>query len=98
MATQSSGSECDLHGVSVKDGVRIARDRVEAWWEGGGREWARAGKVQGGGGYRVVTGVGRHSEGGKGRLGPAVGGMLVREGWKVEVGEGVLVVRGRVRR
>ncbi|MCJ1253477.1 hypothetical protein MMC24_001289 [Lignoscripta atroalba] len=98
VATQSSGSECDLHGVSVKDGVRIARDRVEAWWEGGGREWARAGKVQGGGGYRVVTGVGRHSEGGKGRLGPAVGGMLVREGWKVEVGEGVLVVRGRVRR
>jgi hypothetical protein len=31
-------------------------------------------------------------------LGPAVGKMLIREGWKVEVGNGVLVVTGVARR
>ncbi|MCJ1242395.1 hypothetical protein MMC14_010403 [Varicellaria rhodocarpa] len=61
-----------------------------------GRGRGRTGDEEGGA-FRIVTGVGRHSAGGRGRLGPAVGGMLVREGWRVEVGEGVLVVRGRVR-
>ena len=94
---QSTALVVDLHGVSVKDAVRIARERVQGWWGSGGQEWAREGRVLGGG-LRVVTGVGRHSEGGVGRLGPAVGGMLVREGWRVEVGEGVVEVVGRRRR
>jgi len=97
-AKQSTPTSVDLHGVSVKDAVRIARERVEGWWEGGAAEWARMGKVQGSGGYRIIVGLGRHSEGGKGRLGPAVGGMLVREGWRVEVGQGELVVWGRTRK
>lgn len=98
VASQSRSGEVDLHGVSVKDGVRIAKDRVERWWgaEGAG-EWVRQGKVVGSG-LRIVTGVGRHSEGGRGRLGPAVGAMLVKGGWKVEVTEGVVTVVGRARR
>lgn len=97
VTSQSRSGEVDLHGVTVKDAVNIARARVESWWEREGREWARQGKAMGGG-LRVITGAGRHSEGGKGRLGPAVGGMLVREGWKVEVGEGVVEVVGRARK
>lgn len=96
VASQSKAGEFDLHGVSVQDAVRIARGRVEAWWENGASEWARAGKVRTG--LRIVTGLGRHSEGKRGRLGPAVGGMLLREGWKVEIGEGVVVVVGRTRK
>lgn len=49
-------------------------------------------------GFRIITGVGRHSHDGTSRLGPAVGKMLAREGWRVEVGEGVLTVTGVVRR
>jgi len=97
-AKQSTRTSVDLHGVSVKDGVRIARERVEGWWQDGAAEWAREGKVQGSGRYRIIVGLGRHSEGGKGRLGPAVGGMLVREGWRVEVGQGELIVRGKARK
>lgn len=96
--SRSKAGEVDLHGVTVKDAVRIAQERVEIWWEAEGQEWARAGKAMGGRGLTIVTGVGRHSEGGKGKLGPAVGAMLVREGWKVEVGNGVVTVVGRVRR
>ncbi|KAL9005680.1 MAG: hypothetical protein Q9188_001539 [Gyalolechia gomerana] len=95
---QSRTGEVDLHGVSVKDAVRISQDQVEIWWEAEGQEWARAGKVMGGKGLRIVTGIGRHSEGGRGKLGPAVGAMLVREGWKVEIEQGVIHVTGKARR
>ncbi|KAL9603856.1 MAG: hypothetical protein Q9219_000965 [cf. Caloplaca sp. 3 TL-2023] len=98
VTAQSKIGEVDLHGVTVKDAVRIAQDQTERWWEAEGREWARAGKVMGGKGLRIVTGAGRHSEGGRGKLGPAVGATLVKEGWKVEVEQGVINVTGRARR
>lgn len=98
VSSQSKPGEVDLHGLNVKDAVRVSRDRVEAWWESEGREWARAGKVMNGGGLRIITGIGRHSAGGKAVLGPAVGRMLNDEGWKVQVGEGVVTVVGRARR
>lgn len=98
VASQSRAGEVDLHGVNVQEGVRIARERVQQWWGlEGGSEWAREGKVMGPG-LRIVTGVGKHSLGGKGKLGPAVGAMLLKEGWKVEVTEGVVTVVGRTRR
>lgn len=97
VASQSRPGEVDLHGTTVKDAVNIARARVENWWDREGMEWARQGKAMGGG-LRVITGAGRHSEGGRGRLGPAVGGMLVREGWKVEIGNGLIDVVGRARK
>lgn len=97
VSSQSRPGEVDLHGLNVKDAVRISRDRVEAWWEGEGREWARAGKVMNDGGLRIVTGLGRHSAGGRAVLGPAVGKMLNEEGWRVQVGNGVVKVVGRAR-
>lgn len=98
VSKQSRTGEIDLHGVNVQNAVRVARSRVHSWWDGGAAEWAREGKVQGGDGLKIVTGIGRHSEGGKSRIGPAVGAMLVREGWRVEIGEGTILVRGKVRK
>ncbi|KAK7534870.1 uncharacterized protein J3D65DRAFT_591571 [Phyllosticta citribraziliensis] len=94
VASQSSATSLDLHGVSVRDALRIARSAVQQWWDGLGERRIK-GWGDGGGEYRIVTGVGRHSDGGKAKIGPAVGRMLVREGWKVEVGSGVLSVTGR---
>ena len=86
----------------VRDAERIAPQRVAEWWEGlgesrvgvgvDGRWGGRRGGV--GDGFRIVTGKGVHSEGGKGKLGPAVTRKLVEQGWKVEVGTGVLYVTG----
>ncbi|KAL9104243.1 MAG: hypothetical protein Q9163_000791 [Psora crenata] len=97
VAGQSKAGEVDLHGVTVRYAVDIVREKVEEWWEREGREWAREGKVRDDG-LRVITGKGRHSEGRKGRLGPAVGAMLVKEGWKVKISPGVIDVMGRARR
>lgn len=92
---QSRAGEIDLHGVCVKDAVRIARERVEGWW--GSERVGRSGKAMGPG-LQFVTGLGKHSEGGKSRLGPAVASMLIREGWKVEIGTGVVTIVGRARK
>ncbi|KAI9926869.1 hypothetical protein MW887_003967 [Aspergillus wentii] len=97
--SQSTSTMLDLHGVSVQDGVRIASDRVAEWWESmGDAKYIRGGGNLARDGYRIVTGVGRHSHDGTSRLGPAVGKMLAREGWRVEVGMGVLTVVGIARR
>ena len=97
VARQSRPGEVDLHGVSVSDATRITKVEVEQWWEREGREWSREGKAMVGG-LRIITGVGRHSDGGRGKLGPAVKAMLQRDEWKIEEGEGVFEVVGRVRR
>ena len=97
VARQSKRGEVDLHGVSVSDATRITKAEVEQWWQREGQEWSREGKVMVGG-LRIITGVGRHSDGGRGKLGPAVKAMLQREEWKIEEGEGVFEVVGRVRR
>ena len=92
VARQTSKTQLDLHGVSVKDALRISREKVTNWWHE-----SREDRIGGGGagtGYKIVTGMGLHSEGGRGKLGPAVGKMLIREGWKIEVRGGYLLVIG----
>ncbi|KAB2580798.1 Smr domain-containing protein [Lasiodiplodia theobromae] len=96
VAAQSSPAQLDLHGVSVSDAKRIARQRVAEWWAALGEDRIRgyAGAKGRATEYRIVTGVGRHSDGGKAKIGPAVMKMLVAEGWKIEVGSGFLTVSG----
>lgn len=109
---QSQPTALDLHGVSVQDAVRIASERVALWWHSLGEarhihnNSSGSGSSGGGGGgaarrrleFHIITGLGRHSHNGTARLGPAVGRALARDGWKVEVGSGVLTVTGVVRR
>lgn len=98
-AAQSTATTLDLHCVSVKDAVRIAEQRVGAWWDGLGESRARMGNGRAvGDGYRIVTGVGRHSDGGVAKVGPAVVRALVKDGWKVEIASGVLMVMGKAKR
>jgi hypothetical protein len=100
VAQQSSSTILDLHGVTVADATRIARQRTQLWWNSlGEQRIAEYGGARGGvGNYRIVVGLGRHSVDGRGKLGPAVVKALVKEGWKVEVGSGELLVTGLVRR
>lgn len=99
VSSQSSPTSLDLHGVSVQSATRIAKERTRAWWDNLGEARIPGGGRHGAGdGYRIITGLGRHSEGGRGKIGPAVVRALVKEGWKIEVGTGELVVTGLVRK
>ncbi|KAF1922999.1 uncharacterized protein M421DRAFT_426227 [Didymella exigua CBS 183.55] len=96
VASQSSSTILDLHGVTVADATRIAKQKTQVWWSSlGERRIAEYGGARGGvGEYRIIVGLGRHSADGRGRLGPAVVRALVKEGWKVEAGSGEVVVTG----
>jgi hypothetical protein len=96
VAMQSSRTQLDLHGLNVKDAVRISREKVTAWWHELGEQRAGARHISAE--YQIITGKGNHSEGSRGKLGPTVGKMLIREGWKVEVRGGRLVVMGIAKR
>ncbi|KAF1359145.1 hypothetical protein EJ07DRAFT_178751 [Lizonia empirigonia] len=100
VAQQSSSTILDLHGVTVADATRIARQRTQMWWNSlGEQRIAEYGGARGGvGSYRIVVGLGRHSADGRGKLGPAVVKALVKEDWKIEVGSGELLVTGMNKR
>jgi hypothetical protein len=89
---QSTPRNIDLHGVRVQDGVRIARQRAQAWWDGLGEMRVRRAKENS---LTIVTGIGRHSAGGVSQLRQAVAAALVQDGWKVQVETGRFVITGR---
>lgn len=98
VTSQSSATQVDLHGVTVKEATRIACERTQLWWDGLGETRIPGGGRNIGHGLRIVTGVGRHSERGVAKLGPAVMRVLLADGWRIEVGTGVLTVTGRMKR
>lgn len=89
---QSTRTSIDLHGVYVQDGVRIARERVQAWWAGLGDFKSEKARQQH---FTVITGLGRHSAGGVSQLRQAVAAALLQDGWKLQVETGHFVVKGR---
>lgn len=96
---QSSSTVLDLHGVSVAEAVRIASQRTRYWWQSlGDAKYASGGGGPARAGYKIITGIGSHSKNHAPRIGPAVSKMLVREGWRIEIGHGELIVTGKARR
>lgn len=89
---QSTPASIDLHGVTVRDGTRIARERVQGWWDNLGEFRTRKAREQP---FTVVTGLGRHSAGGVSQLRKAVAAALLQDGWKMSVETGKFVVSGR---
>lgn len=89
---QSSGQTIDLHGVSVQDGTRIARQRTTDWWQRLGEYKTQTARMRP---LVIITGIGRHSAGGVSQLRRSVAAALLQDGWKVEVGTGNFTIRGR---
>ncbi|KAH0611409.1 uncharacterized protein H6S33_010674 [Morchella sextelata] len=95
ISSNSTLNNLDLHGVTVSQGVRFAREKTTDWWVRQRREQELAG-----GGRREVTpfhivcGAGRHSKDGIPQLLPAVTKVLVKEGWRVVCDHGKVVVVG----
>jgi len=87
----ASQDTIDLHGVEVSHGVRIARERVWAWWNNLGEYRAQEARR----GFTVITGLGRHSSGGVSRLRQSVAAALVEDGWRVTVETGRFKITGR---
>ncbi|VUC23187.1 unnamed protein product [Clonostachys rosea] len=89
---QSTSTSIDLHGVTVLDGIRIARQRVQSWWDNLGESRVRKAREQS---LTVITGIGRHSAGGVSRLRQGVAAALFQDGWKMRIETGRFVITGR---
>jgi hypothetical protein len=85
-------NELDLHGVAVKDALRLVEEGITAWW-------ARVvvirerGEVKALESFVVIVGKGERSRGGS-KLGPAVAGWLRRNGWGFQEARGEIIVWG----
>lgn len=89
----------DLHGVFVADGTRIAMQAIREWWdqmendprvERLGRSGLAKERP-----FKIVTGQGRHSDGGRSKLRPALLKTLGEDGWLLKVGTGHFDIIGR---
>lgn len=92
-ASQKSGgdkTDLDLHGLSVHEALVVVKQGVNAWYSG--TRMLESGSLVTP--FRVVTGLGTHSVNGEARLLPAVRKYLEREGWKVTVSGGSILVTG----
>ncbi|WVQ80699.1 hypothetical protein IAT38_002804 [Cryptococcus sp. DSM 104549] len=99
---ETRNRDVDLHHLTRAEATLVALNAAKTWWayEGERRAepWGPAGRKEKDGRLVVIVGVGRHSVGRKGVLGPAVYKALDEAGWKVGQGEadrGYLVVRGK---
>jgi Smr domain len=92
VASKSSLNQIDLHGVSVKDALRLVEEGVTAWWARIGVIRER-GEIKAVENFVVVVGRGERHKGGS-RLGPAVAHWLRRNGWGFTETEGALIVWG----
>ena len=100
-----SGHTIDLHHLTIHEATTVALESTARWYERqrttyyDGAKSDAAAKMRGFTPPRplvVVVGVGRHSAGNIGVIGPAVATALDNGGWRVDKsGRGYLVVRGR---
>ncbi|KOS22699.1 Smr domain-containing protein [Escovopsis weberi] len=89
---QSTDDSIDLHGVSVQDGVRIARQKACYWWETRGKFKGERRETHT---LTIITGLGRHSASGVSQLRQSVAKALKQDGWKVTVETGRFVITGK---
>jgi hypothetical protein len=106
LKSSRSNAVIDLHHFTINEAKTVVLEVAEKWYETernrafAGLEAAgmsRNRTFQPANGLTVITGVGRHSAGQKGVLGPAVQAALVQAGWRVDrdTGRGYVVVKGR---
>jgi len=92
---KQTGHTIDLHNLTVQEAQVVVLEAAEWWWE---KEKARFHGFADGVNRKaksfvpsrsltVITGVGRHSAGQTGVLGPAVANTLEANGWRIERGE-----------
>ena len=89
---QSTRNSLDLHGITVRDALRIVEEGVTNWWTR--VEVLRdRGETKAMESFVIITGRGdRHKTGSK--LGPAVSGWLRKNGWGFQEEDGRIVVWG----
>ncbi|KAK9477154.1 hypothetical protein V1514DRAFT_334679 [Lipomyces japonicus] len=78
----------DLHYLSTRDARTVVQERLDDWW-------VMCGDKNRPVPLKIITGAGRHSVAGKASIRPAVLNLLNSQGWRHDVFDGWIIVRGR---
>lgn len=84
---RATSHSIDLHGVGLKEANLVTHEYVDDWWQRERNESPRQP-------FRIITGRGVHSAQGRARLLPYISQSLAAKGWKIELHNGFITVRG----
>ncbi|RKP13718.1 hypothetical protein BJ684DRAFT_19820 [Piptocephalis cylindrospora] len=96
-ALQAQGMEVirvDLHGLTVPEACASALTAANSWWD---RE-CTSGSARRPRSLRLITGLGKHSKGGRSKLQPAVEAALRRDGWTSRREGGAILLEGSMQK
>ncbi|KAG0215133.1 hypothetical protein BGX28_000838 [Mortierella sp. GBA30] len=80
----------DLHGLTITEAQTVVKEAVTQWFS---RATMQANRIAAKP-LRIVCGVGSHSKDRVARLYPTILSLLMKDGWRCEAENGVIVVKG----
>ncbi|KAG0024641.1 hypothetical protein BGZ81_007632 [Podila clonocystis] len=80
----------DLHGLTIAEAQTVVKEAVTQWFS---RATMRANRIAAKP-LKIICGVGSHSKDRIARLYPTILNLLMKDGWRVEADQGVILVKG----
>ncbi|KAG0309833.1 hypothetical protein BGZ98_005373 [Dissophora globulifera] len=83
----------DLHGLTISEAQTVVKEAVTEWFSRATMQASRIAAKP----LKIVCGVGSHSKDRIARLYPTVLSLLMKDGWRCEAENGVILVKGVAR-
>ncbi|KAG0026542.1 hypothetical protein BGZ82_009411 [Podila clonocystis] len=80
----------DLHGLTIAEAQTVVKEAVTQWFS---RATMQANRIAAKP-LKIICGVGSHSKDRIARLYPTILNLLMKDGWRVETDQGVILVKG----
>ncbi|KAG0049704.1 hypothetical protein BGZ83_005475 [Gryganskiella cystojenkinii] len=80
----------DLHGLTIAEAQTVVREAVTQWFSRSTMQASRIAAKP----LRIICGVGSHSKDRIARLYPTILNLLMKDGWRCEANNGVIIVKG----
>lgn len=80
----------DLHGLTIAEAQTVVKEAVTQWFSRATMQASRIAAKP----LRIICGVGSHSKDKIARLYPTILNLLMKDGWRVEADQGVILVKG----
>ena len=80
----------DLHGLTIAEAQTVVREAVTQWFSRSTMQASRVAAKP----LKIICGVGSHSKDRIARLYPTIMNLLMKDGWRCEAENGVILVKG----
>ncbi|KAF9334269.1 hypothetical protein BG006_002429 [Podila minutissima] len=80
----------DLHGLTIAEAQTVVKEAVTQWFSRATMQASRIAAKP----LKIICGVGSHSKDRVARLYPTILNLLMKDGWRIEADQGVILVKG----